>query len=97
MSSPVDAEIFIEDPRALLHSIRIWARDLGFQQIGVTDVDLAEHEAYLQSIERLAAPRKSRPYRDGNHTDLGLRLRTTAIMSVAAIGLLILASVPFTA
>ncbi len=48
MSSPVDAEIFIEDPQALLQSIRAWARDLGFQQIGVTDVDLAEHEAYLQ-------------------------------------------------
>ena len=59
--------------------------------------NVIEHEAYLQSIERLAAPRRSRPYRDRNDSDPGLRLRTTAIMSVAAIGLLILASVPFTA
>jgi epoxyqueuosine reductase len=48
MSSPVDAEITVADPEALLRDIRDWARELGFQQIGVTDVDLAEHEAYLQ-------------------------------------------------
>ena len=25
-----------------------WARELGFQQVGITGVDLAQHEGYLQ-------------------------------------------------
>ena len=33
---------------ALLEDIRGWAAELGFQQLGVTDVDLGEHEGYLQ-------------------------------------------------
>ena len=28
--------------------IRQWAKELGFQQLGITDVDLGEHEGYLQ-------------------------------------------------
>ena len=28
--------------------IRSWARQLGFQQVGISDIDLSEHEAYLQ-------------------------------------------------
>jgi epoxyqueuosine reductase len=32
----------------LLADIRGWAAELGFQQLGVTDVDLGEHEGYLQ-------------------------------------------------
>ena len=28
--------------------IRQWAEELGFQQLGITDVDLGEHEGYLQ-------------------------------------------------
>ncbi|MCB1679399.1 MAG: tRNA epoxyqueuosine(34) reductase QueG [Halioglobus sp.] len=32
----------------LLKNIRQWARELGFAQVGVADVDLAEHEGYLQ-------------------------------------------------
>ena len=32
----------------LLEEIRAWAAELGFQQLGVTDVDLGEHEGYLQ-------------------------------------------------
>jgi len=27
--------------------IRSWARQLGFQQVGISDIDLSEHEAYL--------------------------------------------------
>jgi epoxyqueuosine reductase len=32
----------------LLEQIRAWAAELGFQQLGVTDVELGEHEGYLQ-------------------------------------------------
>lgn len=32
----------------LTQHIRQWADELGFQQVGITDIDLAEHEAYLQ-------------------------------------------------
>lgn len=32
----------------LADSIRLWASELGFAQVGITDVDLGEHEAYLQ-------------------------------------------------
>ena len=28
--------------------IRGWARQLGFQQVGISDIDLSQHEAYLQ-------------------------------------------------
>lgn len=31
-----------------LPQIRQWAEELGFQQLGITDIDLREHEAYLQ-------------------------------------------------
>ena len=33
---------------SLLEKIRQWAAELGFQQVGVTNVDLGEHEGYLQ-------------------------------------------------
>jgi epoxyqueuosine reductase len=36
------------DHRELLTQIEGWASELGFQQLGVTDVDLGQHEAYLQ-------------------------------------------------
>jgi epoxyqueuosine reductase len=32
----------------LLEQIRLWARELGFQQIGVSDIDVTEHAAHLQ-------------------------------------------------
>jgi epoxyqueuosine reductase len=32
----------------LAHDIRNWATALGFQQLGITGVDLGEHESYLQ-------------------------------------------------
>ena len=37
-----------QSAEALLDDIRGWATELGFQQLGVTDVDLGEHEGYLQ-------------------------------------------------
>ena len=37
-----------KDHQQLLRQIRDWARDLGFQQLGIADINLAEHEAYLQ-------------------------------------------------
>lgn len=32
----------------LAENIRQWGRELGFQHIGITDVDLSQHEALLQ-------------------------------------------------
>ncbi|WP_165669609.1 tRNA epoxyqueuosine(34) reductase QueG [Metapseudomonas otitidis] len=32
----------------LADSIKTWGRELGFQQVGISDVDLGEHEAHLQ-------------------------------------------------
>ena len=32
----------------LAASIKLWGRELGFQQVGITSVDLGEHEAHLQ-------------------------------------------------
>lgn len=37
-----------QNPDTLLQNIRDWAAELGFQQLGITGVDLGEHEAYLQ-------------------------------------------------
>lgn len=34
--------------RALEHDLHQWARELGFQQLGITDVDLREHEQHLE-------------------------------------------------
>lgn len=36
------------DLNALALSIKDWGRELGFQQVGITDVELGEHEAHLQ-------------------------------------------------
>jgi epoxyqueuosine reductase len=36
-----------QDTRSLLENIRAWAYELGFDQIGVTDTDLHEHEVHL--------------------------------------------------
>ncbi len=38
----------IDDPGRLKSDIRAWAADLGFQQIGVSDIDLAEAESRLE-------------------------------------------------
>jgi epoxyqueuosine reductase len=37
-----------DEQQALAEKIRGWARELGFQQIGITGIDLGEHEDYLQ-------------------------------------------------
>ncbi len=34
--------------RTLAECIKTWSRELGFQQVGITDTDLSEHEAKLQ-------------------------------------------------
>lgn len=36
------------DLHHLRDAIKAWGRELGFQQVGITDVDLGEHEAHLQ-------------------------------------------------
>jgi len=35
-------------PQDLAASIRGWAKELGFQELGISDIDLGEHEDYLQ-------------------------------------------------
>ena len=35
------------DLAQLAHDIKCWGRELGFQQIGITDIDLGEHEQHL--------------------------------------------------
>lgn len=35
------------DPARLATQIALWAHELGFQQVGISDLDLAEHEAHL--------------------------------------------------
>ena len=37
------------DPVVLADSIKEWGRELGFQQVGITGVDLGEHEAHLEA------------------------------------------------
>jgi epoxyqueuosine reductase len=37
------------DLNALASAIKRWGRELGFQQIGISDTDLSEHEGYLLS------------------------------------------------
>ena len=38
-----------QDMNQLRHQIDLWANDLGFQQAGITGVDVGEHEQYLHS------------------------------------------------
>lgn len=40
--------VLATDGRSLLQEIRSWAKELGFSQLGVSDIDLAQHEDYLQ-------------------------------------------------
>ncbi len=37
-----------QDLASLAQSIKEWGRELGFQQVGITDVELGEHEHHLQ-------------------------------------------------
>ena len=34
--------------RELAEQVRLWAKELGFQQLGITGIDLGEHPAYLE-------------------------------------------------
>ncbi len=36
------------DSKKLTEQIKTWGRELGFQQIGITDIDLGPHESYLK-------------------------------------------------
>ncbi|EED30676.1 putative iron-sulfur cluster binding protein [gamma proteobacterium NOR5-3] len=44
----MDENTLASDGGRLVEEIRDWARELGFSQLGVSDIDLAEHEDYLQ-------------------------------------------------
>lgn len=44
MSSPNTSELF-----SLAENIKAWGKALGFQQVGICDVDLEQHESHLQS------------------------------------------------
>tara|TARA_R110001599_G_scaffold353885_1_gene602445 strand:+ start:17042 stop:18112 length:1071 start_codon:yes stop_codon:yes gene_type:complete len=37
-----------EDQTAIVEQIRTWSKELGFSQLGIADIELAEHEGYLQ-------------------------------------------------
>ncbi|MFC3283168.1 tRNA epoxyqueuosine(34) reductase QueG [Litchfieldella rifensis] len=47
MSSPTTA-LDTTDLDALADTIKTWGRELGFQQVGITDTDLEVHERYLE-------------------------------------------------
>jgi epoxyqueuosine reductase len=38
----------VPDFTALTQQVKAWARDLGFQQVGITDLDVSEHAGHLQ-------------------------------------------------
>lgn len=48
MSDSGDLKFSAQNASRLLGQIERWAAELGFQQVGVSNVDLGEHEAYLQ-------------------------------------------------
>jgi epoxyqueuosine reductase len=71
----------------LAQQIRLWATELGFQQVGISDVDLGENEAYLEkwlaagyhgSMDYMASHGKKRSQPDqlipGTCTVLSLRM-----------------------
>ena len=37
-----------EDQTTIAEQIREWSQELGFSQLGIADIELAEHEGYLQ-------------------------------------------------
>ncbi|MEE8056440.1 MAG: tRNA epoxyqueuosine(34) reductase QueG [Pseudomonadales bacterium] len=46
MTRPVDIDTL--DLSRLVEDIRLWAQELGFQQIGISDIDLSQHQQHLQ-------------------------------------------------
>ncbi len=49
MSTPSSPVLTPEQTQKLMQDIQHWGRELGFQQIGFADPDLAEHEQHLQN------------------------------------------------
>jgi len=45
---PLSQQLSAQEQTALVAQIRQWAAELGFQQVGIADIALGEHEAYLQ-------------------------------------------------
>jgi epoxyqueuosine reductase len=45
---PTDPQPSEFDLHALKRTVDAWAQELGFQQIGITGIDLSEHEGYLE-------------------------------------------------
>ncbi|GAL15794.1 hypothetical protein JCM19233_6816 [Vibrio astriarenae] len=33
----------------LANNIKLWGKELGFDQVGITDIDLKAHESYLKN------------------------------------------------
>lgn len=48
LSQQLSPQISPEEQAALAAQIREWAHELGFQQLGIADIELVDHEAYLQ-------------------------------------------------
>ncbi|WNL40289.1 tRNA epoxyqueuosine(34) reductase QueG [Halomonas sp. PAMB 3232] len=48
MATPT-ASLSVDELERLASLIKTWGRELGFQQIGITDTDLGEHEAHLET------------------------------------------------
>ena len=46
--SKLSQQLTLQELEALPHKMRQWAAELGFQQLGITGVDLGKHEAYLK-------------------------------------------------
>ncbi len=44
----MDKDISEQQLQSLTHQIRAWATELGFQQLGISDIDLRDHEEHLQ-------------------------------------------------
>ncbi len=46
---PAPTATMAEQPAALVADIRRWGQELGFQQVGISDIDLADYEARLDA------------------------------------------------
>ncbi|MGA0807206.1 MAG: tRNA epoxyqueuosine(34) reductase QueG [Pseudohongiellaceae bacterium] len=47
-SSTTSPPVPVPDAAALAQQIRVWSRELGFQQVGITDIDTGPHAQWLQ-------------------------------------------------
>ena len=45
---PIPAASATPDYQALADAIKVWGRELGFQQVGISDITLGEHPAHLE-------------------------------------------------